>query len=208
MRNLNAISDAGAVLLGVAGKVSEIFKNNLIGAEFGIAYGGGVESIGKLWKNKGIIYGFDTFTGQPKEIALKDPACNFSSEAVAAKCMDQWYKKFGMQLLSIEYQQSELNRQGLDNVKLVKGLIDENTKLDYIPYLNYVLLDFDFPLAMENAYNIVEPKLVKNAYLCLHDVIAPNAIPGLDEWYKTILQTGKYKLIAEYPSTLAVLQKI
>lgn len=209
MRNLNDTNGASYILLGVASKTLEIFEKNLIGIEMGIAYGGGVESIGKIWKDKGTIYGFDTFEGHPKEVALKDPDCGFSKDAFAATCMDEWYTMFDNNELTLEYQQNELDKQGLDNVKLVKGLIDEKTNLDYIPYLNYVLLDLDFSLAMQNAYKIIESKLVEKSFLCLHDVLPKGHIIGLNEWYQNLIKLGKYKVVGEYPvSYLSILQKL
>jgi len=208
MRNLNDTNGASQILLDIASKTLEEFKDNLIGIEMGIAYGGGVESIGKMWANKGTIYGFDTFKGHPKEIALKDPDCNYSVEAFAAICMDGWYRTYDNNELTIEYQEAELKKQNITNVKLVKGLIDETTSIDFIPYINYCLIDLDFSLAMKNAYNLVESKLTKGAYLCLHDVIPYGHIAGLNEWYEQIKLSNKYELIGEFPNSyLAILKK-
>src|SRR5271157_4190262 len=104
MRNLNNLNGAGPITLKIACMALDIFKENLIGAEFGVAYGGGVEAIGKVWKNKGIVYGFDTFEGHPKEIATKDPDCNFSKNAFAATCMDYWYTIYDNNELMMTYQ--------------------------------------------------------------------------------------------------------
>lgn len=207
MRNLNDTNGASKILLDIANKTLQEFKSNIIGVEMGIAYGGGVESIGKMWKNSGLVYGFDTFMGHPKEVALKDPTCNYSTESFAATCMDDWYRTFDNNELTIEYQTSELNKQGIENVKLIKGLINENTKIDFIPYINYCLIDLDFTLAMKHAYSIIENKLVKGSYLCLHDVVPNGHINGLYEWYEEIKNCGKYELIGEYPSSfLSVLK--
>jgi hypothetical protein len=195
--NGNVAGSAGKILIELASKIQ---GNSIIGAEFGIAYGGGVESIGGAWKNRGLIYGFDTFTGHPKEIYPGDPADG---------AMDFWYGKYGKDMLSIEYIQTELDKQKLSNVKLIKGLIDEDTNIDFIPYLNYVFLDLDFPLAMRNAYNLVEQKLVNGAYLCLHDVFPCTGIQELVVWYQEIKDKGMYKIVAEYSHcSLAVLQRL
>ena len=51
--------------------------------------------------------------------------------------------------------------------------------------------------------------MVKNSFLCLHDVIPKGHIVGLNELYHRILASGKFKSIGEYPSSyLAVLQKV
>lgn len=208
-KNLNDLNGASLPILGVAGKALSVFEKDLIGAEFGIAYGGSVKTIGQIWKDKGIIYGFDTFDGHPKEVALKDPCCNFSKDSQQAACMDFWYDRFDNRELTIEYQQNELNKERLSNVRLVKGLIDEKSNIDYIPYLNYALLDLDIPLSMKNVFNLIEPKLVKGAFLCLHDVLPKGHLAGLSEWYETILASQKFDIVWEYPNShLAVLQKL
>mgnify|MGYP003655142523 CR=1 FL=1 len=212
MININDINGASVLLLDLHKWILKEFKENIIGVEMGIAYGGGVESIGKVWGDNGIIYGFDTFEGHPKQVALKDPTCEFSMTSKTATCLDAVYNSFGMGGLSLESIQKELDRQNLNNVKLIKGLIDETTTIDYIPYIHYAFLDLDFPLSMQHAYALVEKKLVKGGYLCLHDVlpIAPGlGLPGLSDWYKTVLQSGNYKIIKEdYSSFLSILKKI
>ena len=208
MINLNTQNGADIILYKVANFVLKKVKKDIIGVEFGIAWGGGVEEIGKIWKDKGIIYGFDTFEGLPKKEALRDEDCNYSLDSFAATCMDNWYEAWGYEQLTLKYIQSELNKQGLNNVKLVKGLIDENSNIDYIPYLNYVLLDLDIPICMKNAYKLVRDKIVKGGYLCLHDVVPVGHINGLNEWYQEILKTDEYEIIMEVPeSYLTVLRK-
>lgn len=77
MIHLNDTNGASKHTLGVAERLFTEFDCDLIGAEFGIAYGGGVEAIGKLWKERGTIYGFDTFEGHPKQVAN---VCEYSKE--------------------------------------------------------------------------------------------------------------------------------
>lgn len=208
MINLNKQNGADIILYKVANFVLDKFEKDIIGAEFGIAWAGGIEEIGKIWKDKGIIYGFDTFEGLPKEESLRDKDCNYSLDSFGATCMDDWYKSFGYDCLTLEYIQSELDKQGLNNVKLVKGLINENSNIDYIPYLNYVLLDLDIPICMKNVYKLVKDKIVKGGYLCLHDVVPKGHINGLNEWYQEILKTKEYEIIMEVSeSYLTVLRK-
>jgi hypothetical protein len=55
---------------------------------------------------------------------------------------------------------------------------------------------------------MVESKLTKGAYLCLHDVIPYGHIAGLNEWYEQIKLSNKYELIGEFPNSyLAILKK-
>lgn len=206
MRNLNDTNGASTILLEFAQKTLDEFKKGIIGVEMGIAYGGGVESVGKLWGDKGMVFGFDTFEGHPKQVALKDPDCGHSESSFAATCMDGWYERFDNKELTLEYQREELEKQGIYNVQLVKGIINENTNIKYIPYINYCLLDLDFVLSTKQAYELIKDKLVSGAYLCLHDTIPQGHIPGMWEWYQTIKHD--YEVIGEYENGyLSVLKK-
>ncbi len=201
--NLNEVTAAAAKLLSVAAQVRKEFRSNIIGAEFGVAYGGGIQAIGKMWGRRGIIYGFDTFEGHPKHIARTE------GDFVARNAVDMWYAKYGMEKLSAEYIQSVLSAQGLDNVKLVKGLVTADTQIEYIPYLDYVFLDLDFPTAMKAAYNLVKAKLTKGSYLCLHDVSPTGDIPGLFQLYEDIKREGLYEVVMEdYSVALVVLRRV
>lgn len=196
--NLNACSTAASEILYVAERVLKEFKSDIIGAEFGVAYGGGVEAIGKMWKGKGIIYGFDTFEGQPKHIA---------EGTRAASALDEWCEKYGKEKLAFGYIQSVLDSQGLNNVKLVKGLITSDTKIDFIPYLDYVLLDLDFPISMRQAYELVKDKMTNGSYLCLHDVIPDGYTDTLFQLYLEIKNENLYKVISENPQNNLVILK-
>lgn len=175
------------------------FKDNLIGCEMGIAYGGGVEQIGKMWKGHGVIHGFDTFEGHPTFLATPETQD-------AAHAMDPHYVKYGKAALSYEYQRAELDRQGLDNVILHKGLLNP-TSLDGIPYLHYALLDLDLLASMRIGWELVRPKMVQGGYLCMHDVTPRGYLVGLWEFYQEVLGSGEYKLVEE-ASTLAVLERL
>ena len=201
--NLNEPFLAGPKLLDIADRVLKEFKSDIIGAEFGVAYGGGIQAIGKLWGRKGLIYGFDTFEGHPRYIAKTE------IDAAAVHAVDMWYEKYGMEKLSIEYIQSVLSAQGLNNAKLVKGLVTENTEIEYIPYLDYVLLDLDFPTAMRTAYRLVKDKLTSGSYLCLHDVSPTGRIPGVFQLYQDIKQDGLFEVFVEdFTADLVVLKRI
>lgn len=207
MRNLNDTNKASFILYDIANSILNDHKKDIIGVEMGIAYGGSVEHIGKLWNNNGIIYGFDTFEGHPKQVALTDETCNYSTDSFAATCMDGWYKMFDHIELTKEYQEEQLEKQNIKNVKLIKGLINEKTKIDFIPYINYCLLDLDFTKSMIDAFNLIENKMVKGGFLCLHDVIPKGHINGLNEWYEKIKMNERYEIVGEYTeSYLAVLK--
>lgn len=123
--------------------------------------------------------------------------------------MDEWYKadKYGKGGLSYDYIRGELDRQELDNVILVKGLITDKTDLSFIKKLHYCFLDLDFPLSMWQAYNLIKGKIVKGGYLLLHDVLPVGHIHGLTEYYEK-MKDG-FEVIGEYQSEhLAILKKL
>lgn len=201
MLNLNSLNGADKILLKYAERLLTETTEPLIGAELGIAYGGGVEQIGEIWKGRGTIYGLDTFEGHPKQLS-------YSQSSHEAYCMDLQYERYGTEKLSYEYQRSELDKKGLSNVILKKGLINEKSLSD-VPYLNYVLLDLDMVNPMFIAFTIADPLIKSGGYLCLHDVTPAGHIFGLWGMFQEILNTGRYKLVEEsHSSYLAVLQKI
>uniref|UniRef100_A0A6M3KVT6 Methyltransferase n=1 Tax=viral metagenome TaxID=1070528 RepID=A0A6M3KVT6_9ZZZZ len=181
---LNSLNGADKIEAEYFTKCLTDFDGELYGAVMGIAYGGQVEEMGKVWKERGKVYGFDTFEDlHPKHLA-KDPA------SFEATCMDYWYGEdvHGTKNLAYSYIRGELDKQGLDNVILVKGLINANSLKD-VPYLNYVMLDMDIIKSMKMGYNIVKDKIVKGGYLLLHDVIPPTHLPQLNDLYlNTILE--------------------
>lgn len=211
MIELNDTNGASVLTHKYAAQAMNDFEGELTGAEFGVAYGGGIEHIGKMWKDRGSVYGFDTFEGHPKEIG---EVCEFSRasggrESFAAICMDNWYKpeNYGKSRLSYEYQREELDREKLFNVILVKGLVTKDTRLPF-EKLHYCLLDLDFPISMFDAYNLVKNIIVQNGFLLLHDVIPKGHIHGCYEYYQQILSEGLFTIIEERPECLlAILKK-
>lgn len=198
MKSLNILNGAEPICLDYCQKLLET-EGHIYGVEMGISWGGGVEKIGQLWKGKGTIYGYDTFEGHPKRLAI-------SKDAHEATCMDYWYETMPLDELTYEYQRGELDRQGLDNVILVKGLINKNSCKD-IPYLNYVLLDLDMIKSMKIGYSAVKDKIVKGGCLFLHDVVGHNRLPELHEWYLNI--KDEWEVVNEWDrSYLACLRKI
>ena len=195
------------------------FKGHLYGVEMGICFGGGIEKIGKQWKDRGDVWGFDTFEGHPVEQMLpRDEWAQQSGgrDSMAAVCMDCWYTddqhRFatqGVDKCSQEYIQSELDKEGLTNVHLVKGLVTEKTDVSFIPYLNYAFLDMDWPQAQWDGYNLIKHKIVKGGYLCLHDMIKPGHIAGCYEKYLDIMAEGLFEHEFELiePSVIVVLKK-
>lgn len=203
---LNALNGASEIEIEFSARCIDKFKGELLGAVMGVAYGGGVEKVGQLWKGRGKVYGFDTFEDlHPKQLAE-------AQDSFEALCMDYWYGKdvFGTEHLAYDYIRGELDKEGLDNVILKKGLINESSLKD-IPYLNYALLDMDIHESMKTGYELVRQKVVKGGYLLLHDVIPPTHLPKLNDLYlNTILKDPevKWKVVREiHQCFLVVLEK-
>ena len=153
-------------------------------------------------RGKGKIFAFDTFTGHPKELS-------YSQKSHEAICMDPQYAKYGVEKLEYEYQRNELDRQGLHNVILRKGLINDDSMKDAgITEIHYALLDLDMITPMVLAWKLVRPLMVPGSYLCLHDVTPREHIAGLWGLYQEILASGEYNLILDEPkSYIVVLQR-
>jgi len=201
MINLNDDNGAGPITRIYANEILNYFSNPTL-VELGSPYGGGVEQIGKMSKGKGRIFAFDTFTGHPKELS-------YSQNSHEAICMDPQYAKYGTEALEYDYQRSELDRQGLSNVILRKGLISDSSMIDAdIHAIHYALLDLDMITPMVLAWRLVRPLMVPGGYLCLHDVTPREHIAGLWGLYQEILASGEYNLILEEPkSYIVVLQR-
>lgn len=97
LQELNDTNNASNVTQKYYAECLTKFENqHLYGAEFGIAYGGGVEKIGKLWGSRGTVWGFDTFEGHPKFLKTiceytKKIESETNKDSAATYCMDQWY---------------------------------------------------------------------------------------------------------------------
>jgi hypothetical protein len=202
MIELNSNNGADKRLRVLQKIIVDIFPTvQLVGVEMGIAYGGGVEALAKLWGKRGIVYGFDTFEGHPKELAS-------SPEAHEAICLDTYYEKHGLDKLSYEYQRAELNQQGLDNVVLVKGIIDQDSCWR-IPRIHYCLLDLDLLISMQSGYEAVRYRITDGGFLCLHDVVGHDKLPELHAWYENIKKDPMWEVVYEDRcSYLAVLRRV
>lgn len=199
MININSTNGAAKLQLDIAEKILSEFQGAVIGVEMGIAYGGGVEAIGKLWKGRGVVHGFDTFEGHPKQLA-------YSQKANEAYCMDPQYVFYGKENLSYEYQRNTLDSQGLDNVVLHKGLVTENSLDDFGP-IHYCLLDMDLIASMICGYLAAHKKIIKGGYLLLHDVVPCGHLFGNWGLYQEIMASNMWQLVGEYPGSYLVILK-
>ncbi len=205
MHHLNEVNGADKITLRHAGECLKDFEGHIYGVEMGIAYGGGVEAIGHMWKDRGTIYGYDTFEDLHPEQLSED------KDSFEARCMDHWYNTKGVDQLSYDYQRAQLDGQGLDNVILVKGLVNKQSCKD-IPYLNYAFLDMDIYESMKQGWLAVKDKIVKNGYFLLHDIIPQPHLPKLYKLWKEEIMTdpyNKWEILEEVPeSHLTVMRKV
>lgn len=213
MLELN-LSDTGRASIITHKLVEECmskFDGHIYAVEMGVPYGGNVESLGKILKDRGTVYGFDTFEGHPiEEIAnlCPDTIREGGTTSRVARCMEYWYDKYGKENTTYGYIREELDKQGLSNVVLVKGLVTENTDVSFIDHLHYAMIDMDFPLSQWDGYNLLKNKIVPGGYLCMHDMIPIHHIPGNYEKYRQILAEGLFEIVVEdHDSLLVVLKK-
>ena len=175
---LNNVNGADKICTEYHQKVLDEFPGHVYGAVCGIAYGGEIESCAKLWKDRGTIYGYDTF----EDLHPKHLAPNGNKESFEATCMDSWYHRdvHGTDQLAYAYQREELDKQGLTNAVLVKGEVHPQSCQD-IPQIHYAFLDMDMPISMHNGYLAVKDKIVAGGYLLLHDT---QNIQSVGDWYR------------------------
>lgn len=151
---------------------------HLYGVIMGIAYGGSVEELARIWRGKGTVYGFDTFEDlHPRHLAE-------DGNEREATCMDHWYREdvYGTDMLSYRYQRGVLDSEGLDNAVLVKGEVRKDSCKD-IPHIHYAFLDMDLIESMKIGYEAVKDKIVKHGFLLMHDVTSKGNLPRLYDWF-------------------------
>ena len=200
MVNLNSINGAALYLQYFQTLLVGKFKKDLVGVEMGIAYGGGVESLGTIWRDVGTVYGFDTFEGHPEFLAD-------DHMGIEARCMDKWYRDdmFGRKALTYEFQRNQLDSEGLTNVKLVKGIVSPDS-CRTIPKIHYCLLDMDILESMKTGYEAVKDKMVEGGYLFIHDAIPADHIPALHNWWynEVMSNSPNLKVIGEWNGSFLV----
>ena len=175
MFSTNNSSGDSIILNGIQSRLLKEFPNEVLyGIEFGVAYGGGIEQICKLWKNRGLVVGYDTFTSHPKHLASND---------IEKTIMDGYYNKMGKNTLSKEHIQNTLISKDIFNFILIQEEVTSKTTLDLPFKFHYVLLDFDIAICMNDAYNLIKNKIKTGGYICVHDIIPENHIPSLNKWW-------------------------
>lgn len=199
---LNNSNKTGELQLDYLDKIIEEVKTDIVACEIGCAYGGGVEAMARRLMGIGHVYGFDTFVGHPKDLAddIHDKE---------ATCMEPWYSDqwFGTAGLDVDYQRKILKEEGLDNVTLVKGRVNEHS-FDEIDKINFALIDLDLIKSTRSAYAGCKDKFVKGAYLFMHDAFPPEHLPMINEFvYSELLKSGDWKLERESVQGLLTILK-
>lgn len=186
--NINSRNNDDLRLEQVQKVVLEKFPDEqVVGAEFGVAFGGGLEAACKVFGSRGIVYGLDTFCGHPKHLS-KDPT------SFEATCMDHWYEKFGYDAVTEKFISATLNEIGVTNFQLIPGEVHEKSIPDSVDKLHYVLLDLDLVEPMKVSYENIKDKLVVGGFVCVHDVLPPDHLPLIHEWwYGEVMPTGRFK---------------
>uniref|UniRef100_A0A6M3J0N6 Putative methyltransferase n=1 Tax=viral metagenome TaxID=1070528 RepID=A0A6M3J0N6_9ZZZZ len=203
LRWLNAGSNTSKLQLDCIEMLLQKFPEHLTLLEIGSAYGGGVEMMAKMVGDRGTVYGYDTFEGHPRDLAVKidDPE---------AYCMDMWYNNpmWGTKDLNYEYQREILDEEGLDNAILVKGRLNENS-FDDIEKAHFVLMDLDMVNPSKIAYKAIKDKIVPGGFLFMHDIYPPHNLPHLHKWaYKEVVPDPMWVLEGEFlHSYLAILRR-
>lgn len=201
MISLNEANGAQKHTLEAAASLLTRFSDELIGVEMGIAWGGGVEALARLWKGRGQVHGFDTFEGHPDGLS-------YDQKSHEARCVDMQYAFNGRSGLTYHEQITELERLGLTNAHLHKGLIGPDS-LNGIDKIHYCLLDMDLLVSMALGYQLVKDKIVPGGILCLHDVVPRGHIFGLWGLYQEILSDDRWKLAGAWEeSYLVVLERV
>jgi hypothetical protein len=202
---LNTGSRAAQRQIILATKIMDEFPNEkLIHLEVGSAYGGGVEFMAKLWTYQGLVYGYDTFEGHPKELS-DDP------KSLEATCMDMWYEHplFGRKHLRYDYQRKILDDEGLTNAILVKGRINEHS-FDDIKYAHMAMLDMDLVKPTMVAYHALKDKIITGGYMLFHDALPADHLPLIHNFvYSEVVKDKRWLIEGEYPNAyLTVLRRV
>lgn len=171
---LNEVNGADKLVMEYHAKIMEEFQGTLYGAILGSAYGGEVEYLATLWKDRGFVYGCDVFDDlHPKHLSA-------DVNSFEATCMDHWYSlpEYGREKMKYDYQREQLDALGLTNAILIKGEVHKDSLKD-VPKLHYAFLDMDIPESMHQGYLAVRDKIIEGGYLFLHDT---QNITGVGEW--------------------------
>jgi len=194
LRWLNASNQTAKYQVGLVEQLMIQFpKDKIVVLEVGSAFGGAVEFIAKLLKSvssdRGVVYGYDTFTGHPKDLAI-------TPDNEEAHAMDIWYDKplFIPETLTYKYQRNWLDHEGLTNAFLVKGRVNKHS-FDDIKTAHLVMLDMDLVKPTQIAYDALKDKVVRNGYMLIHDAVPTTHIPQLHDFvFNEVVKDGRWTI--------------
>lgn len=206
MKSLNKLNGADAILYDVVERCLREFKEDLNIVIMGTAYGGEVEDIAEKIKGRGKVWGYDTFEDLHPSYLFKGPA----ELAFEATCMDHWYKEeiYGTDELAYNYQRNKLDEKGLDNAILIKEVVTDKTKLP-VKKIHLGFMDMDMLESMQAGYSVMKRKIVKGGYFAFHDLVPPDHIPRLYNYFMPLFENSKtWEIITRHdPSFMVVLKK-
>jgi len=190
---LNAGNETSMIQMLLLEQLKYKFPNDeIIGIEVGSAYGGGVEMGSQFIKGRGKYYGYDTFEGHPRDLAV-------AQDNPEAYCMDMWYESedtgYGVKTLDYDYQRKILDDEGLDNAILVKGRVNEHS-FDDLEKIHFAIIDLDMINPTKVAYNVIKDKMVIGGYLMFHDALPENHLSLINRFvYEEVLKDKRWKII-------------
>jgi len=193
MKTLNVTNGADKILFNYASLVLSDFKMPLTATIMGIAYGGEVEMIAQLWKDRGHVYGYDVFQDlHPGHVFKGEMEDEFEKN-----CMQSWYDHpdYGTKELHIDYQRSCLKKEGLEEyATLIKGEVNKHS-CDNLDKIHLSFMDMDMLESMKAGYSAVEDKIVKGGYLLMHDVTPIDHMKRLYNWAQKLVKEDEWECV-------------
>ena len=189
---LNSGNKTAEIQVEYLRRVMSEFTEPIHALEIGCAYGGGVEAMARILGDRGTAYGFDTFEGHPKDLAI-------DKGGKEATCMDHWYQPhvFGIETLDIEYQRSVLKKENIKNAILVKGRVNKDS-FKMIDKAHFVLMDLDLISSTRSAYEGIKDKIVKGGYFIMHDSLPFDHLPEIHKFvYEEMMKEGEWYIEKE-----------
>jgi hypothetical protein len=118
-----------------------------------------------------------------------------------AICMEHWYTTLGTEKLAYPYIRGSLDSEGLRNVTLIEGEVEDKS-CDFIDEIHLAWLDMDMINSMRTGFNAVADKIVKGGLLVTHDVKPQGHIKDLYElFFNELIDPKKWVEIPDEGST-------
>ncbi len=156
----------------IASLVEQTINSNIKGElmECGIAKGETTITIAKKLKSlnsKKIIYGVDVFDTVP----FDDNDRQFEKRKFLQK---KYAKISGRKWFSIEEVQENIDKNNLDNIKLVKGLVENVLPLFSTKKFSFAMVDVNSHIATKQCLDFFKPRMSKGGIIFLDDYNNPS----------------------------------